>query len=157
MESPNIVDFSSLDSATQDLIRKGASARELAYCPYSEFKVGAALLCVDNTVYTGCNVENISYGISICAERTAVVKAVSSGNKELKAIAVTASNNKGFISPCGICRQFISEFGSEIAIYLATPDLSKILITSIRELLPLSFESLQAKLSFYCEKKDNDK
>jgi cytidine deaminase len=119
------------------------SARELAYCPYSKFQVGAALLCSDGTVFTGCNVENISYGISICAERTAIVKAVSSGNKSYKAIAVSGGNGDTFLSPCGACRQFIAEFGLEIDVYLAKPDLSKVLITSIKDLLPLSFSSLK--------------
>jgi cytidine deaminase len=118
------------------------SARELAYCPYSEFKVGAALLCSDGTVFTGCNVENISYGITICAERTAIVKAVSSGNKSYKAIVVTGNSGDNFLPPCGACRQFIAEFGMEIDIYLAKPDLSEVLKTSIKDLLPLSFMSL---------------
>jgi cytidine deaminase len=128
------------DSATQDLIRKGVSAREFAYCPYSKFQVGAALLCSDGTVFTGCNVENVSYGISICAERTAIVKAVSSGNKSYKAIVISADYEGTFVSPCGACRQFIAEFGSKTDVYLAKPDLSEVLITSISDLLPLSFK-----------------
>jgi cytidine deaminase len=128
------------DLATQDFIREGVSARELAYCPYSKFQVGAAVLCNDGTVFTGCNVENAAYGISICAERTAIVKAVSSGNKSYKAIIVSAENGDTFVSPCGTCRQFIAEFGLEIVVYLAKPDLSKVLITSAKDLLPLSFK-----------------
>lgn len=116
------------------------SARKLAYCPYSKFQVGAALLCSDGTVFTGCNVENASYGISICAERTAIVKAVSSGNKSYKAITVSADNGDTFVPPCGACRQFIAEFGLETVVYLAKPDLSKVLITSAKDLLPLSFK-----------------
>jgi cytidine deaminase len=131
------------DLATQDIIRKGVSARELAYCPYSKFQVGAALLCSDGTVFTGCNVENVSYGMSICAERTAIVKAVSSGNKSYKAIVVSGGNGDTFITPCGACRQFIAEFGLEIDVYLVKPDLSKVLITSIKDLLPLHFSSLK--------------
>jgi cytidine deaminase len=118
------------------------SAREFAYCPYSNFQVGAALLCSDGTVFTGCNVENVSYGMSICAERTAIVKAVSSGNRSYTAIVVSADNGDTFVSPCGACRQFIAEFGLEIDVYLAKPDLSEVLKTSIRDLLPLSFSSL---------------
>lgn len=118
---------------------KGVAAREFAYCPYSKFQVGAALLCNDGTIFTGCNVENVSYGISICAERTAIVKAISSGNKNFKTIVVAADNGDTFVSPCGSCRQFIAEFGSEIGVYLVKPDLSKVLITSIKDLLPLSF------------------
>lgn len=135
-----VVDFVSLDLATQDFIREGVSARKLAYCPYSKFQVGAALLCSDGTVFTGCNVENASYGISICAERTAIVKAVSSGNKSYKAITVSADNGDTFVPPCGACRQFIAEFGLETVVYLAKPDLSKVLITSAKHLLPLSFK-----------------
>jgi cytidine deaminase len=128
------------DPATQDLIIKGVSARELAYCPYSKFQVGAALLCTDGTIFTGCNVENVSYGITVCAEQTAIVKAVSSGNKNYKALVVSADNGDTFVSPCGACRQFIAEFGSETDVYLAKPDLSKVLITSIKNLLPLNFK-----------------
>ncbi|KAJ4447588.1 hypothetical protein ANN_09595 [Periplaneta americana] len=135
MES-KIVDFSTL--AIQDLVRRGVSAREFAYCPYSKFQVGAALLCNDGTVFTGCNVENSAYGASICAERTAVVKAVSSGHKNYRAIAVVASHGDTFVSPCGTCRQFISEFSSEAVVYLVKPDLSKVLQTSVKELLPLN-------------------
>lgn len=91
-------------------------------------------------MFTGCNVENASYGISVCAERTAIVKAVSSGSKCYKAIVVSADNGDNFVSPCGACRQFIAEFGLETDVYLAKPDLSKVLITSIRDLLPLSFK-----------------
>ncbi|KAJ9575044.1 hypothetical protein L9F63_007779, partial [Diploptera punctata] len=139
MGDPTIVDFSTLDVATQDLIRKAVSTRDLAYCPYSNFSVGAALLCSDDTVFTGCNVENVAYGITVCAEQCSIVKAISAGNKQFKAIVVTAHSDTGYISPCGACRQFIAEFGSEIIIYLAKPDLSTVLISSIKELLPLTF------------------
>jgi len=138
-----VVEFASLDLATQDIIRKSVSARELAYSPYSKFKVGAALLCSDGTVFTGCNVENISFGLAICAERTAIVKAVSSGNKSYKAIVVSGGSGDNFLPPCGACRQFIAEFGMEIDIYLAKPDLSEVLKTSIKDLLPLNFSSLE--------------
>ena len=127
------------------------AAREQAYCPYSKFKVGASVLCQNGAVFTGCNVENVSYGVSICAERTAAVKAVSAGNKLFKAIVVTAESDRGFVSPCGVCRQFISEFGSEINIYLAKCDLSKVQVTTIKELLPLNLDFLQSKLSQYLE------
>ncbi|PSN34469.1 Cytidine deaminase [Blattella germanica] len=127
------------NSATQELVKQSMGAREFAYCPYSKFPVGAALLCSDGAVFTGCNVENVSIGITICAERTAIVKAVSSGNKQYKAIAVSASDANAFTSPCGACRQFIAEFGTNIIIYLAKPDLSKVLVTSVKELLPLAF------------------
>ena len=131
-----------IDAGTQELIRNAVSTRDLAYCPYSKFSVGAALLCSDDTVFTGCNVENIAYGATICAEKCSIVKAISSGKLQFKAIVVTAHSDTGFISPCGSCRQFIAEFGSDIVIYLAKPDLSTVLISSIKEILPLAFSSM---------------
>nr|CAD7398436.1 unnamed protein product [Timema poppensis] len=114
----------------------------MAYAPYSKFKVGAALLCEDGEVVTGCNVENISYGASICAERTALVKAVSCGQIKFRAIAVTADASDGFVPPCGVCRQFIVEFSANMAVYLAKPDFSTVLVSSISELLPLNIQQL---------------
>ena len=91
------------------LIEKAIEARELAYCPYSNFKVGAAALFEDGNIYTGCNIENASFGATNCAERTAIYNAVSKGNKTLKAIAIIG-DIKAFTYPCGICRQVIGEF-----------------------------------------------
>lgn len=96
-----------------NLIQKALAARELAYAPYSGFLVGAALMTKDGTVFTGCNVENTSYGLCICAERTAICKAVSEGHQLFKAIAVAATP---FATPCGACRQFIVEFGKQIEV-----------------------------------------
>lgn len=93
----------------KDLIEKAIEARELAYCPYSNFKVGAAVLFEDGKIYTGCNIENASYGGTNCAERTAIFNAVSQGNRKLKAIALIG-DTKAFTYPCGLCRQVISEF-----------------------------------------------
>lgn len=92
-----------------NLIQKAIEARELAYCPYSNFKVGAAVLFEDGNIYTGCNIENASYGGTNCAERTAIFNAVSKGNRKLKAIALIG-DTKAFTYPCGLCRQVISEF-----------------------------------------------
>lgn len=127
----------------QELIQEAIKTRELAYCPYSNFQVGAALLTSNKKIFTGCNVENAAYGDSICAERTAIVKAVSSGEtREIEAFAVAGILRNGdFLSPCGTCRQVISEFSSDTKIYLAKPDFSKVFITSISELLPLKFGS----------------
>jgi cytidine deaminase len=97
----------------QSLIHSAIRARELAYVPYSNFRVGAALLTRSGRVITGCNVENASYGLSICAERTAVCKAVSEGEQELVAIAIAATP---LATPCGACRQFLFEFGADIAV-----------------------------------------
>ena len=99
------------------LIEKAREAEKNAYSPYSGFNVGAALLCKDGTVYSGCNIENIAYGPSNCAERTAIFKAVSEGQKEFVAIAITgnfddpdAQKSEVFASPCGTCRQVMTEF-----------------------------------------------
>ena len=94
----------------QRLINRAIVARETSYSPYSHFGVGAALLCEDDTVYEGCNIENASYGLTNCAERTAIFKAVSEGHKRFKALAVVA-DTEGPCAPCGACRQVISEFG----------------------------------------------
>ena len=101
------------DADRSKLIKLAIEARQKAYAPYSEFFVGAAVLTKDGTVFTGCNVENTSYGLCICAERTAICKAVSEGHQEFDAIAVGA---KPFATPCGACRQFIVEFGREIEV-----------------------------------------
>ena len=92
-----------------ELLTMANKAMQSAYSPYSCFKVGAAILTDDGSVYTGCNIENSSFGATICAERTAAVKAVSEGHTKFRKIAVTGSANE-FTYPCGICRQFLSEF-----------------------------------------------
>jgi len=97
------------------LIDKAYSAMEKSYSPYSHFKVGAALVTEDDSIYTGCNIENASYGATICAERTAMVKAVSEGHKSFKYIAIVSSSHEKTL-PCGICRQFLSEFASKDAV-----------------------------------------
>ena len=102
-----------------DLIRKARKARKRAYAPYSGYKVGAALLAKDGRVFTGVNVENASYGLTICAERNAIAAAVAAGATEFKAIAVVADSKKAFPSPCGACRQVLSEFAPKLDVYLA--------------------------------------
>lgn len=96
-------------NATQrkELVESALAAREQAYAPYSNFLVGASLLCKNGEIYSGCNVENASYGLCFCAERTAIVKAVSEGHQNFVAVAV-ATDGGG--TPCGACRQFIAEF-----------------------------------------------
>ncbi|KAF4520521.1 hypothetical protein B566_EDAN004795 [Ephemera danica] len=113
-----MVDLSISDATIQDLIHRSLAARERAYCPYSKFKVGCALLCRDGSVFEGCNVENISYGLSICAERTAIVSAVAAGHQAFVALAVAAELGDTFVPPCGACRQFIAEFGVEVELFL---------------------------------------
>lgn len=93
----------------QRLINRAIVARETSYSPYSHFGVGAALLCEDGRIYEGCNIENASYGLTNCAERTAIFKAVSEGQTKFKALAVVA-DTEGPCAPCGACRQVISEF-----------------------------------------------
>uniref|UniRef100_A0A671N6J9 Cytidine deaminase n=2 Tax=Sinocyclocheilus anshuiensis TaxID=1608454 RepID=A0A671N6J9_9TELE len=120
------------------LVRKSQEAKEQAYCPYSKFRVGAAVLTSDGTVFTGCNVENACYTAGLCAERTAISKAVSEGHKSFKAIAIASDLEDRFISPCGACRQFMREFGSQWDVYISKSDGSYKLMT-VEELLPCSF------------------
>ncbi|PID86937.1 MAG: cytidine deaminase [Chloroflexi bacterium] len=98
-----------------DLIQAAIEARQNAYAPYSNYAVGAALLADNGRFYTGCNVENTSYGLTICAERTAVVKMVSDGVRKIEAIVV-CTENAG--SPCGACRQVLSEFAGDVPVWL---------------------------------------
>lgn len=108
-----------------ELLAAAARAMENAYAPYSGFKVGAALLCADGEVCTGCNIENASYGACNCAERTALFKAVSEGKRDFPAIAIVSSaGNETF--PCGICRQVIAEFAPKIRIILQKKDNSAV-------------------------------
>jgi cytidine deaminase len=119
----------------QDLVRQAIEVRRRAYVPYSKFPVGAALLTASGKIYTGCNVENASYGLTVCAERVAIWKAVSEGETEFVALAV-ATNIGG--SPCGACRQVMAEFVPDMPVLIA--DLSgQATATSVAELLPLAF------------------
>ncbi|KAK8732428.1 hypothetical protein OTU49_007087 [Cherax quadricarinatus] len=126
------------DEQLGDLIEASLESRENSYSPYSKFKVGAALLTHDDTVITGCNVENISYGLSNCAERTAVFRAVVQGYRKFKAIAITAEMGNKFVGPCGACRQVMAEFGLDWEVYLAMPNKSY-MKTTVGKLLPDSF------------------
>jgi len=119
----------------QRLIAKAIEARKQAYAPYSDFAVGAALLGKSGRVYTGCNVENASYGLSICAERVAVFKAVSEGERDFEAIAVVTE--KG-VTPCGACRQVLMEFGDDIQVIMADAA-GEYRVLTLRELLPEAF------------------
>lgn len=93
----------------QGLINQAMAAKQFSYAPYSHFRVGAALLAASGRIYTGCNVENVSYSATNCAERTAVYKAVSEGEREFTAIAINGDNND-YLPPCGVCRQVLAEF-----------------------------------------------
>ena len=119
------------------LLSIAEKAAAKSYSPYSKYKVGAALLAKSGKVYTGTNVENSSYGLSLCAERSAVVSAVSSGERNFTAIAVAAKGSRG-CTPCGACRQFIYEFGEKIEV--VCKEKGKIQIKKISELLPQGFK-----------------
>jgi len=126
-----------------ELIELATQARLKAHVPYSNFKVGAALLGKSGKVYTGCNVECSSYGISLCAERTALVKAISEGEKEFEAIAVVAGKEDELIytTPCGACRQFLSDFGNfRVILGYQEKNEWKTKVFSVKDLLPESFE-----------------
>ena len=134
----------------EELIRAALEARKTAYAPYSHFLVGAALLCEDGTVYTGCNIENASYPAGNCAERTAIFKAVSEGKKDFAAICI-AGGREGeepeYCPPCGICRQVCAEFcdAETFRILLAKSE-EEYKTYSLGELLPLGFGAAQLKL-----------
>lgn len=120
-----------------ELLELAEKAAQNAYAPYSGFKVGAAVLCRDGSVYTGCNIENASYGASNCAERTAVFKAVSEGKKEFLKIAIMSSE-RGFTFPCGICRQVLWEFMPQGDVVLGDVN-GRIKVFKLKELLPEAF------------------
>lgn len=122
-----------------ELISLAENACNHAYAPYSGFKVGAALLTSDGRVFTGCNVENSSYGAAICAERTAAVKAVSEGAVGFKAIAIVNSGG-GLTFPCGICRQFLSEFSDGELRVILKDDMGEIVSYTLEELMPFGFK-----------------
>lgn len=118
------------------LILAAIEARDKAYAPYSNFKVGAAILCEDDKIFSGCNVENASFGATNCAERTAIFKAVSEGYTKIKAVAVIGDPN-AFTYPCGICRQVIAEFaedGNVKIIIIKNKD--EFIVQTLDEILP---------------------
>jgi len=125
----------------EKLISMAVEAMSKAYSPYSGFQVGAALLCSDGTVYTGCNIENAAYSPTNCAERTAIFKAVSEGRRDFTAIAVCGGKNgiiTNLCTPCGVCRQVLREFcKDDFPVYLAHKDGFKAL--TLGDLLPYSF------------------
>ena len=121
------------------LCQKAIAMLDMAYVPYSHFPVGAALLCKDGTVFTGCNIENAAYGDTICAERTAIFKAVSEGHRDFAAIAI-AGRSDDYCVPCGSCRQVMMEFCSPDTFRIVlgkTPD--EALEYTLKQLLPLGF------------------
>jgi len=125
----------------EELIAKANEARELAYCPYSGFQVGAALECEDGTIYKGCNIENAAYGPSNCAERTAIFKAVSEGQKSFKKIAIVGGHKGESVAPtpCGVCRQVLAEFCDPDIKIIMAKDENDYEVMTLGELLPRGF------------------
>ncbi|XP_041377218.1 cytidine deaminase-like [Gigantopelta aegis] len=136
--------YADLDSTIKPAVEAAIKAKAHAYCPYSNFRVGSAVLTEDGQIFAGCNVESASYGLSVCAERVAIMNAVTHGYQSFKAIVVCCDIKGSFEGSCGACRQFYAEFGLDWEIYLVKPDKTwkKVLV---KELLPMAFspKSLQ--------------
>jgi cytidine deaminase len=128
----------------RNLIERAIEAMGFAYTPYSNFKVGAALLTKSGKIFTGCNIENAAFSPTVCAERTAIFKAVSEGEREFEAIAVVGGPNgelretDNFTGPCGVCRQVLMEFGSDIKIISAN-SVDEYFINMVADLTPKAF------------------
>ncbi|GAA0126757.1 MULTISPECIES: cytidine deaminase [Clostridium] len=122
----------------KELVKEAIEARKNAYVPYSNFKVGAAVITEDGTIYGGCNIENASYGAANCAERTAIFKAISEGHNSIKAIAVVGDQST-YTAPCGICRQVISEFLEEDGKIIVVKNEDDYQIKTLEEILPGAF------------------
>ena len=131
------------ENQIKDLIRQAIEARKQAYAPYSHFQVGAALLCEDGSIYTGCNIENAGYSATNCAERTAFFKAVSEGKRNFRAICVVGGKENGplaYTSPCGVCRQVMMEFcDPEHFLIIAAVKETEFETYTLKELMPLGF------------------
>ena len=124
------------------LIEQARIAMQTAYAPYSNYQVGAALLCSDGTLYRGCNIENASFGVTNCAERTALFKAVSEGKRNFTAIAVVGGKDRicsDYAMPCGICRQALAEFCGQDFRILLWKENGSIKQTTLKDLLPGAF------------------
>ncbi len=119
----------------ENLLKAATNAGKKSYSPYSNFRVGAAALSENNEIFSGCNIENRSYPAGVCAEITAVSKLISSGAKKIKAIAVVGLDSSDFLPPCGVCRQFITEFGNDFPIVMADKT-GNYKIVSSADLLP---------------------
>lgn len=122
----------------KELYRKAVEMTNMSYAPFSKFRVGAALLAKDGRIFTGCNVENSSYGGTICAERTAFVKAVSEGVREFERIAIASSGGEAW--PCGICRQFMREFCDADFEIITGNDEDSLRVYTMEEILPEGFK-----------------
>lgn len=123
------------ETQRQQLIQQAHDIRQKAYAPYSNYQVGAAILANDEQIYTGVNVENASYGLTNCAERTAVFKMVTAGAQRIQAVAIATTNGG---SPCGACRQVLVEFAGDVPVYLCD-DSGRVTDTTLHTLLPHHF------------------
>ena len=131
------------DMSDKELLDIARSMCDKAYAPYSDFHVGAALITDDGSIYTGCNIENASYGATNCAERTAFFKAISEGESDFKAIAVVGGNEgkvESYCFPCGVCRQVMMEFcNPETFIVIAAKSREEYLVQTLSQILPNGF------------------
>jgi cytidine deaminase len=125
-----------VDERMDRILERARQARERAYAPYSKFAVGAAIVTEDGSIFEGVNVENASYGLAICAERSAAVSAVSAGHREFRAIAI-AGPESTVTAPCGACRQFLNEFNPQLRVAYTTP--SGVTVTTLDQLLADAF------------------
>ncbi len=133
------IHFQELSKLDKELIEEAIKAKNRSYSPYSKFRVGSSLLTADGEIYTGCNIENISFSPTVCAERTAIFKAVSEGKLNISKIAV-AVDDKNYCTPCGVCRQVMSEFCSEkMRIFLVNGN-NEVVSVSFGELFPGTFQ-----------------
>ena len=128
----------------RELVQKAVEMQKFSYCPYSRFPVGAALLCADGTVFTGCNVESAAYGSTICAERTALLKAVSEGHRDDWLTMAVAGRGEDFCWPCGSCRQMLYEFAPELRILAVRGD-GSFEEAKLSDLLPRGFGAANLK------------
>ena len=131
------------DMPPDALLKKARIAAERAYAPYSKFKVGCALLMSDGGIVLGCNVENASFSLTLCAERGAIAGMVAIGHLDPVAIAVAGGKSGAPCPPCGACRQVLAEFNPDMLVVLESPN--KVIIMSVNELLPLSFSLTERK------------
>ena len=128
----------------RELVEKAVEMQKFSYCPYSNFPVGAAILCADGTVFTGCNVESAAYGSTICAERTALLKAVSEGHRDDWVAIAVAGRGEEFCWPCGSCRQMLYEFAPELRVLAVRGD-GSFEEAKLSELLPRGFGASHLK------------
>lgn len=128
-----------LTAQERELVGAAAAVRGQAYAPYSSFAVGAALRATDGRVFAGCNVENASYGLAVCAERNAVAAAVAQGAREFEALALVTGGDEP-AAPCGACRQVLAEFAPDLPVIVSNPEGSAVRRMNLADLLPWRFE-----------------